>query len=333
MGHLLLIAALCVLCVRANSTGINSTELPPPIMDVHLHIQGPDISEELHKVAVRLPAVFRELSPAMLNSRSGADALHVLDEAGIQHGVLLSEAYMFFSPFAAPDHLDAAQLTRQENTYVVGEAAKSHGRLIAFVGIDPLAPNALKEIAYWTEHPGARGIKLHLANSGFDYHSKANIARLAAVFSAASSARLPIAIHMRNNERFGAPEARHFIDEVLPHAGNLTVQVAHGAGWGGLDQRTLDALQTFAQAIAAHRPGTQNLVFDLAVVVTAAKTDPKLAQVYVDCMRKIGVDRFLFGSDWPAVYEPKAYIARLVSQLPLTLTEWKTIFAKRAPYF
>lgn len=333
VGQLVLIAALCVLCVRANSTGISSTELPPPIMDVHLHIQGADISEELHKVAARIPAEFRDLNPAMLNSRSGADALHVLDEAGIQYGVLLSEAYMFFSPFAAPDHLDAARLTRQENIYVVDEAAKSNGRLIAFVGIDPLAPNALNEIAYWTEHPGARGIKLHLANSGFNFHSKADIAKLAAVFSAASSARLPIAIHLRNDKKFGAREAKRFIDEVLPRAGNLAVQVAHGAGWGGLDRPTLESLQTFAEAIAAHRPGTQNLAFDLAVVVTNAKTDPKLAQAYVDCMRKIGVDRFLFGSDWPAVYEPKSYIALLVSQLPLTLTEWKTIFAKRAPYF
>ena len=333
MGHSLLIAALCALSAAANSADIGPGDLPPPIVDVHMHIQGRDISEELHKVAARLPAEFRDLSPATLKPRSGADALRVLDEAGIQYGVLLSEAYMFFSPFAAPDHLDAARLTRQENIYVVSEAAKSKGRLIAFIGIDPLAPNALEEIAYWIEHPGARGIKLHLANSAFDYHSKGNMASLAAVFSAASAAHLPIAIHMRNNEAFGAREAKQFIDEVLPHAGNLLVQVAHGAGWGGLDQRTLDALQTFAEAIAAHRPGTQNLVFDLAVVVTKAKTDPTLAQAYVDCMRKAGIDRFRFGSDWPAVYEPKAYVARLISQLPLTLAEWKAIFSKRAPYF
>jgi predicted TIM-barrel fold metal-dependent hydrolase len=134
---------------------------------------------------------------------------------------------MFFSPFAAADHLDAARLTRQENIYVVGEAAKSKGRLIAFIGIDPLAPNALEEIAYWIEHSGARGIKLHLGNSGFDYRSKANLDRLAAVFSAASVAKLPIAIHMRSSKAFGAREANQFIGEVLPSAGNLVVQVAH----------------------------------------------------------------------------------------------------------
>lgn len=329
---LLLVSGLCVPGVRAHAADGGAVDLPPPVMDVHLHIQGAQISEELHRAAARLPE-FRELSPAMLNSRSGADALRVLDDAGIQYGVLLSEAYMFFSPFAAPDHLDATTLTRQENTYVVGEAAKSHGRLIAFVGIDPLAPNALEELAYWTQHPGARGIKLHLANSQFDYHSKANMAGLAALFSAASRARLPIVIHMRNGEKFGAGEAKLFIDEILPRAGKLSVQVAHGAGWGGLDQGTLDALQAFSAAIAARRPGTQNLLFDLAVVVTEDKTDPALARAYVDCMRAIGIDRFRFGSDWPAVYDPKAYIARLVSQLPLSAAEWKTIFAKRAPYF
>ncbi len=96
-------------------------------MDHHLHIQGPELTDLLRKLAARTPELFKGIDPSLLNARSGDDALRVLDEAGIKQGVLLSVAYAFASPFAKQDVGDIAKLTRLENEYNVAEASSSKG--------------------------------------------------------------------------------------------------------------------------------------------------------------------------------------------------------------
>lgn len=310
----------------------NKLETLPAAADHHMHIQGPGITAELRREAARNPKVFEGLDKKILEQRTGKDALKVLDAAGIHTGVLLSEAYMFASPMAKPDHLEVARLTRAENQYNVTAAAESGGRLVAFIGVDPLAANAIPEMEYWVKAGGARGVKLHLANSGFDFHSPVEVRKLAEFFGAARAAKMPIVIHVRNSANYGAKEARIFVQDVLPAAGDLPVQVAHGTGWGGLDDATLSALAVFAEAIAEHRPGTKNVVFDLALVVTNDKTDHAQAQRLADLMRQIGIRRFVLGSDWPALYTPGQYYKLLVTQVPLRAEEWKQIFQNRAPY-
>jgi predicted TIM-barrel fold metal-dependent hydrolase len=308
------------------------TELPPPLADYHLHIQSKALSELLQRTAARDKKLFEGMSPALLNPRSGADALRVMDEAGIRYGVLLSAAYMFTSPFFDVHNIDKERLTREENAFNVAQAAQSGGRLVAFISVNPLSPTAASEIAYWRRTGGASGLKLHLANSGFDFGLPAEIQALKQLFSEANKDNFPIIIHLRNRNDFGAAQVNTFINEILPSAGSVPVQVAHGGGWGGLDDQTIAALSAFSQAIAAHRPGTERLTFDLALVVLNAHTDPSQAQRFVSVMRKIGIGRFAMGSDWPAVYTPGDYVRLVERVLPLEPEEWRVILAHRADY-
>ena len=317
--------------VRAEAAeGAASANLPPPLADYHLHIQGPEISEAMRRLQARNPALFQAIDPAFLKPRTGADALKLLDAAGIQHGVVLSEAYMFGSPLMAPDHPDVASLTRAENAYNVAEAEKSGGRLMAFIGVDPISPTALPEIEYWAARHGV-GVKLHLANSLFDFNAPAQMAQLRDVFASARSHRMPIIIHLRNRLEWGAGQANAFIDQILPSAGRLPITVAHGAGWGDINGQTVEALRAFGAALAAKKPGTEALTFDLALVTTPTQKPDDPAH-FVDAMREIGMSRFRFGSDWPARYTPGEEVPFLEKTLPLTRDEWRVIRAHRAKY-
>jgi len=332
LGMVVAVILAQALALSQSAASPSAEELPPPLADYHLHIQSKALSEVLQHAAARDPKLFAGMSPAVLNPRSGADALRVLNEGGIWYGVLLSAAYMFTSPFFDLHNIDKERLTREENAFDVAQAAQSGGRLVAFIGVNALSPTATKEIAYWKRAGGASGIKLHLANSGFDFGLPANIQALKQVFSEASKDNFPIIIHLRNRTDFGAAQVNTFVNEILPRAGSIAVQIAHGGGWGGLDDQTIAALSAFSEAIAAHRPGTERLTFDLALVVFDEHSDAAKAQRFVDLMRKIGIERFAMGSDWPAVYTPSQYVRLVERELPLKPEEWRVILAHHADY-
>lgn len=326
----------CLLAFTAIGWSVTASaqdEAPQAIGDYHMHIQGPAVSVEIRRMKSAKPEMFAEMSDQILDERTGEDAIRILDRAGIRQGTLLSEAYMFASPMMKPAPADIVELTRTENRFNVDAGLASKGRLQAFISVNPIAPNAMDELNYWRDRPGVDGLKLHLANSGFDTRSPGDIEKLAAVFDFSRRNALPIAIHVRNVKDYTADDARAFIEKVLPQAGDLPVQIAHGGSWGGLDQATVDTLSLYADAIEKKAKGTKNLVIELALVVIDTKTDPALAASYARVMRRIGMDRFILGSDWPAIYTPDAYYTLLRSQLPLKPDEWRVIFGNEAPYF
>jgi len=322
---------LALACAAAPATA-QDTPLEA-IGDYHMHIQGPGASAEFRRLKAANPKIFEMMSDDMMHDRTGADALKTLDSSGVRQGTLLSVAYTFASPLMVPPPADIAGLTRAENAYNVEAGLASGGRLKAFISVNPIWPGAMAELAYWRDRPGVDGLKLHMANSHFDPRSSADVEKLAGVFDFARKAALPIAIHVRNAKDYTTDDARTFIDKVLSKAGDLPVQIAHGGSWGGLDQATVDTLSLYADAIERKAPGTKNLVIELALVVVDKKTDPALAASFAKVMRRIGMDRFILGSDWPAIYGPAEYYALLRTQIPLEQDEWRTIFANEAPYF
>jgi hypothetical protein len=110
-----------------------------PRVDHHMHLRSPEASRVAKLNCEKLGPV--KCPPLTSKDPSnGADALAALDKAGISQGV-------FGSPNYADLHLDVAKETRTENRFVVEQAHLSCGRLFAFIGVDPLSPNALNEIA------------------------------------------------------------------------------------------------------------------------------------------------------------------------------------------
>ena len=319
---------------------------PAPRADHHLHIQSAMVTDFLGEVQKVMPAAFEGISGDIFQVRTGEDALRELDRAGIQQGVLLSAGYMFGFSVMSLQPEEVARLMRAENQFNVDQALASNGRLVAMVGINPFLDNALDELNYWSQQPGAAGVKLHLGNSGLDLGNPDQVKTLAAFFAAASKARMPLVVHLRGAAPFTAANITTFIETVLSQAGDLPVQISHGGSFGGIDAATLEALQLYGAAIARGAPGTAKLVLDLSAVaqldLASLAGVPKEGiethsadewrTLYVNEMRQVGLDRFVLASDWPALTPPAEYFAAERSALPVTDAEWAELCGNVAPY-
>src|SRR5262249_19861813 len=130
----------------------------------------------------------------------------------------------------------------------------------------------------------------------------------------------------------GAREARIFLEQVVPSARDVPIQVAHlaGSGPGYADSAADSAMSELGQAVAVHRPGTNHLWFDVASI--ANDVSPDVAATIVRRIRQVGVDRIVYGSDTAIASNlPKESWAAFC-RLPLTEAELRTIARNVAPY-
>lgn len=281
-----------------------------PAADHHLHLLRSAVSPP-KGYAVRADELIRQM-----------------DEARIQRGLVLSIAYQFGNPFRA-EVPNEYERVKAENDWTAQQAAMYPDRLVAFCGINPLKDYALQEIDRCARDPRLRrGIKLHFGNSDVEMDKPGHVAQIKRVFAAANKHGMAIVVHVRPNIDHGRPwgeqQARIFLDNVLPEARNVVVQIAHLASAGRYeDPGVAEALGVFAKAIEARDPRVQRLYFDVSVARWESKSQTLQQQ-----LRTIGMDRLLYGSDSPPAEARKTF-----RQLPLSDAELNQIEKNVAPYF
>ncbi|MDE3156166.1 MAG: amidohydrolase family protein [Acidobacteriota bacterium] len=326
--------ALLALAVGAAGPAEPSARLVPVRVDHHVHLNAPAIQAFVPAFCASIIRLhYGGCDPALTTPHTPAELLAEMDKAGIRRALVLSTAYLAESPMMQPPRTDAAALMRAANAWTVDLVRRDPTRFRAFISVDPLRRTAFPEIAHWTGNPAVTGLKLHLTASGVDLRRDRDLADLAAVVHAAALAHWAIVIHLRTQRMdYGAPDVRRFLTAVLPAAGDAPVQIAHAAGWGGIDAATLSALGAFADAIQAAPGRFRHVWFDLSGVPTdkASKAD---RQAMVGLIRRIGLRHFLPGSDWPYNGVDLAdYYTRVYPELPLTAREWAVIRSNVAPY-
>jgi predicted TIM-barrel fold metal-dependent hydrolase len=294
-----------------------------PVVDYHQHLFSPGAGA-LVTGAANSPGI------------SARDVVALLDDAGIRHAVVLSMAYTWGKASRAPVESEYERV-KAENDWTAQQAAQYPDRLRAFCSFNPLKPYALAELARCSEDPRLRhGLKLHFGNSDVDLDNADNVAQVRKVFAAANGYGMALVVHMRtsidNRRKYGADQARVFLNEILAAAPDVPVQIAHLAGSGGFEAATDAALGVFVDALAARDPRLANVWFDAAVVVRPAMTPEQLQQI-ASRIRQIGVDRVLYGSDAAAspLTHPKAGWTAF-RRIPLTDAEFAAIAANVAPY-
>ena len=156
------------------------------------------------------------------------------------------------------------------------------------------------------------------------------MSRARRVFIAANRARLPIVVHVRNGDNYGAEHARVLLEKLVAAAPDVPVQIAHL--WGG-ENFAPEALAVYAEAMTARLPSTRNLYFDVTDAALVAST-PERAQAVAQRIRQIGLDRILYGSD--AAFDnhpdPRDSWAAFRNGIPLTAAEFEAIARNVAPY-
>lgn len=270
--------------------------------DHHVHLATADLCQRIGECSSsRTP-------PAVLAS----DAIRTLDEGHVDRGVILSGAYLYSVASLKLDTAEVARLARRENEFTADEVAKYPDRLIGFLSVDPLQPSAIAEIDHWRGSAILRGLKLHLTANGVDLDNPEHHARLVAVLAAATRNGLPIVMHIGGG-KMDAAGAERFITTVLPSAGASWVQIAHAAGGLPLrDDNHAAILGVFADHMERDDSLTRRVLFDLSYV-PAPEEDSVAAAELTRQLRRIGMKRLLFGSDFDVItpVTQQAWLARL----------------------
>lgn len=327
----LLIVAAALTLTSPSAAQDQASSTGKVVVDHHVHVHSPGMLKFL-PVFCAATSPSGKCDDTFSEERSIAELVKAMDDAGIKRGVLLSSGYLAESVFIKPPATNAAAVLREANDFVAAASRAYPDRLSAFIGINPLTTTALSEIERFRADPHVIGIKLHLANSGVDLRSPADVARLAAVIRAAAGHRMVILIHMRNLQKdYGRRDAEIFIRDVLPAAQGSYVQVAHAGGWGGITEHTISALSAFADAFDRHPRRMRNVYFDLAAVIDKSN-EPSRRTELATLVRRIGPRHFLPASDYPYATDLKDYYAHTYSLLALSPAEWRVLRGRVAPY-
>jgi predicted TIM-barrel fold metal-dependent hydrolase len=293
---------------------------PGPLVDYHQHLFSPAATK---------------LVPGV-DPITASDLIALLDSAGIRRALVLSVAYQFANPNRPAIKNEYAQV-KAENDWTSRQVAGFPDRLRGFCGVNPLKDYALQEIARCAKDPQLHfGLKLHFGNSDVDLENPQHVKRLRRVFRTANDHRMTIVIHMRSSvtrqRRYGANVARVFLNDLLPAAPDVPVQIAHLAGAGGYDDPLVDeALAVFVRAIANRDPRMANVYFDVSGVAGLGQWVDK-AGLIATRIRQLGVARILYGSDGAAGGNTPRKAWTAFRQLPLSDAEFRTIENNIAPH-
>jgi predicted TIM-barrel fold metal-dependent hydrolase len=297
-----------------------------PLADHHQHLFSPALA------AVMSP---QPPAPPMMPV-TAKDLVALLDAAGITRAAVLSAAYIFEQPSRKIEN--AADKVRADNDWTSEQVAQYPGRLIGFCGLNPLKAYALDELARCAKDRNLRnGLKLHFGNSVVDYHNPQHIEQLKRVFRAANDHRMPIVVHMRASFTaklpYGRDEALIFLNELVPAAPDVVIQIAHLAAAGAPSDPGADqALDVFIEAIAKGDARAARLYFDAPSVAPTIALTSEAGAAIASRIRRLGVQRVLFGSDASTGGLTPRAAWEAFRMLPLTDAEFQAIAANVAPY-
>lgn len=300
-----------------------------PVADHHQYLYSPAAAAFLSRSAPLQPV-------------SAQDLIAQLDAAGIERAAVLSVAWVYGRPAAVAD--DEYERVRAENDWAARQAGEYPGRLVALCSVDPLKDYALHELARCAASPEfGRGIKLQPAG-GVRLDDPAQVERVQRVFRSANARGMAIVLQLRGTSAQGA---RLLIDQLLPHAPDVPVQVAYAdtpaaemdnVAGKGVDKRVGDAaaplaaLAVLAEAVARQDPRMRQVWFDVASFARPGLS-PADARRLVRRLRQVGMERVLYGSDASpgADVGPREAWAAFRS-LPLTEAEAARVANNVMPY-
>jgi uncharacterized protein len=243
------------------------------IVDFHAHIFPPEVCRRREEYLRRDPT-FRELySNPKAALATADDLLASMDEAGIGKSVVVNFVWQ-----------DSA-LCRLANDYVLESAAASGGRLLPFCIVHPAAGDEARAEVERCARAGARGLgELRPDNQGFDLAASPEADLLV---WAAKTYSLALLFHVSEPVGHSYPGksglAIGSLYRFIEKAPGVTVIAAH---WGG-GLPFYGLMPKVKKALAA-------TYFD-----TAATRLLYSPGVYRHAISILGVERILFGSDFP----------------------------------
>lgn len=303
-----------------------NAQMPKPgdVTDNHVHIMSP-----------RMIKLFKDVNiPFSRPDEDYSDIDIIVQRLGTRRVRLLSMAYLYGHPeFGKVD--DEYEAVRAENDYVVAAKKKIGGLAKAFCGINPLKDFAMAEARRCKEKLRADGLKIHGNASQLYLTVPSQLKVIKELFSYAAEHKLPVVYHFDNSHRrFGEPDVKLFVDEILKKIKPVKVQIAHLGSSGGFGTRTKAFLDAFLTAFAQSPELRKHEIrFDISAAAldkdsegVRKLTEEEFADV-ARYIRKLGPERVVFGTDYP-LYSVKNYLEILRDRVKLTESEIKKIMRK-----
>jgi len=256
------------------------------IIDCHAHIFPRWIREKRETCFPSEPA-FRLLYESPKSRMAGADEIvSAMDEDGVDRSVV------FGFPWKDPD------IARRHNDYILSAVEKYPRRLSGFCCVDPYSEGSAAEAARCLDS-GLRGVgELAFYGSGI---SEDILERLGDIMALCRERDLPVMIH--TNECVGhaypgkAPISLEEIYALVKAFPENRIILAH---WGG-------GIFFFNLLKKEVRETLANVYFD-----TAASPFLYHPDIYATAVQLAGVDKVLFGSDFPLI-RPARYFKEMTS--------------------
>jgi len=258
-----------------------------PVVDFHIHCYDfpieapPSFVEFMDREMARAYGSFAKF---VERYTTGEAYERVLDEAGVDYGVILAELAPITSAIASNE--------------TVERLCKGHPRLIPFASINPyLVENPARELERLVQERGFRGLKLYPTYSYF----YPNDPMLYPVYAKAQELRVPVKWHT-GTSAFPASRLKYgdpiHIDDVAVDFPDLVAIITHSG-----------------------RPLWYDTAYTLArmrknVYMEIAGLPPKKLLEYFPDLERIS-DKVLFGSDWPSVPTMRGNVEALRT-LPLS---------------
>lgn len=197
--------------------------------------------------------------------------------------------------------------------------ARENPALIPLISVDLLqtASDMEGEIEDKVEKQGSRGLKLHPVSNRFYPHDR----KLWPAYAKAMEMGLPILFHSGESEIAGYTNAEYarprYFEQVLQSFPRLIIILAH-LGKGFLDE-SVQVAQKY-----------NNVFFDTSAIISGTELKGGLSSdaQAVELIRKIGIPKIFFGSDWPW-YDPLPAI-EWIRSLDLAEEEKRRILGKNA---
>ncbi len=258
-----------------------------PVVDFHIHCYDfpieapPSFVEFMDREMARAYGSFTEF---VERYTTGAAYECMLDEAGVDYGVILAEAAPITSAIGSNE--------------TVARLCAGRPRLIPFASINPyLVENPARELERLVRERGFRGLKLYPTYSYF----YPNDPLLYPVYAKAQELRIPVKWHT-GTSAFPASRLKYgdpvHIDDVAVDFPDLVAIITHSG-----------------------RPLWYDTAYTLArmrknVYMEIAGLPPKRLLDYFPDVERVS-DKVLFGSDWPSVPTMKGNVEALRA-LPLS---------------
>jgi predicted TIM-barrel fold metal-dependent hydrolase len=232
----------------------------------------------------------------------GKLAVEKMNEAGIDRVVGLSAAYL----------LKTEEDARYENNFVYAEAQKYQGKIIPFCSVRIGAEWAIREMKRCKNALKVAGLKLHLAANQISLLDSEQHKLVSEIFQQANLLQLPILID------FNKWDTNEFVElfRLMFKNTNTKFILAHSL---------FTNYRSLALLVAAYKENpslSQNIFVDVSATLMFFSRSPE-EEMFLWYLRKLGLDKVLFGSDFP-VFSPLETL-NAIKSLPLSESEYSYI--------